>query len=104
MRHPTHPAPSSNVVRLADFRAPGRHPRADTTRAPDGDRPRTARERARSGAAAGPVRVTHLQPGASRMGAAAHLRISGRLVDVCAALDRLIEAEARAPATPQRRA
>lgn len=107
MRHPTQPQPPSNILHLADYRVPSlRRPRPATARAPDGGWARMARERARASADAGArlVRVTHFPPAANASGAGAHLRISGRLADVCAELDRLADAEAGAPAAPQRRA
>ena len=79
MGNPNTRTPATNVRCLADY-------------APGGPRHRPARG----------VRVTHVRPAAAT-GSAGWLRISGRLADVCAELDRLVEAEAHQSA-PMRRA
>ena len=103
MGHPDSTTAPSNVIHLADFRVPSYRRRTrDAT--PTGNAwAAMARQRASAHeqAAAAPdqpsagVRVTHF-PEAANGGDAARLRISGRLADVCAELDRLAEAEARA--------
>lgn len=104
----------TNVIQLADYLVPSyRRPRHERTLA--GHRPSglsgswsaMARERAAAkhlasvrepDPAAGTtpgVRVTHLV-GGGPASPRARLRISGRLIDVCAELDRLAAAEAEA--------
>lgn len=77
--HPHARASRAQVLRLADFR-PATPERATPV-----------------------VRITHFAERSGRAGQSPHLRISGRLIDVCAALERLAAAEARRP-TPLRRA
>lgn len=103
MGHPDSitPAPS-NVIHLADFRVPSWRRRGRGAAPTDSAWAAMARQRAgapEQAAATGQpstnVRVTHF-PEAANGGGVARLRISGRLADVCAELDRLAEVEARA--------
>lgn len=104
----------SNVIQLADYLVPSyRRPRHERTLAGHGPsgtsgswsamaceraaekRPASMREPSPAAATTPGVRVTHLVGGGL---ASPHtrLRISGRLIDVCAELDRLAAAEAAA--------
>ena len=109
------PRPASNVVHLADHAVPS-YRRARPALARPGSAPShggtwgaMARQRATERmagasndvAALAPVaavRVTRVSEPVQMPGAAGRLRISGRLIDVCAELERLAEAEARAAA------
>ena len=100
MGHPDFTSAPSNVIHLADFRVPSYRRRARGATSTGSAWAAMARQRAaaheRAAAAPGQpsagVRVTHF-PEAANGGDAARLRISGRLADVCAELDRLAEAE-----------
>ncbi|HMN21037.1 MAG TPA: hypothetical protein PKA16_06560 [Ottowia sp.] len=87
---------SAQVLRLADFRTPRRRPIGDAPArraGPAGTVPRGG---------AHVVRITHFPERDANDGRISRLRISGRLADVCAELDRLAEAEARALAAMRR--
>ena len=114
----------TNVIQLADYRIPSyRRPRHPAQAGADAGWSSQARRRAARTLAAvaaphatpptsvaapriGPapvLRVTQLSD-PSTPDAPARLRISGRLIDVCAELDRLAAAEAARAALPPRRA
>ena len=94
---------------LARQRAVQRHaadlasvdPRALALAAPAADTAAPAAVSAHDAFGPRAVRVTHLQDARPAPGASGRLRISGRLIDVCAELDRLAAAEAQA-ALPRR--
>ncbi|HOV18844.1 MAG TPA: hypothetical protein PLK10_05380 [Ottowia sp.] len=115
------PRPSAAaVVHLADYRVPSHRRRAaPALSAPGlGAWAQAAQARASTRAhasahlpppgaaqqpqASGAVRVTRFAEAANASGPVRHLRICGRLTDVCAELDRLVAAEARHGAQSRR--
>lgn len=116
----------TNVIQLADYRIPSyRRPRHPAQAGADTGWSSQARRRAARTLAAVAAPHAHATPptsvAAPRIGPApvlrvtqlsdpstpdapARLRISGRLIDVCAELDRLAAAEAARAALPPRRA
>ncbi len=106
MASPTSIQPAgANVLRLDDYRIPSYRRRCQTTTpTPTGTPGSTnlwvcqARQRAHASLATTPhdaLRVTHYPEAANASQPAGSLRISGRLADVCAELERLAAAEAR---------